>query len=316
MASLSITLGEIKKNLAMILGIDRTVANWDSVLTEDVDRIIRAGRRKFVSANPKGWKFLEQHLVVLTVAPVTTGTVTIVDGVVTLAGSTFPTDLVDNYLFQPDGGGLYEISVRTDSTHATLKDTSLDAAALTTYTLYKYRYPFASNYGGFKGPLTTARNERLEEAAVLPDYELRALRSHLTVQTGRPRLFTVSRRMADEDVALPEWYLEIWPLADDVYEIQGDMRVHLGDALGETDSDIVCNMNFSQCMAEAIYAEGELSMLVLNGPHREAFNDELEKAIAIDKRMQGVRRLLPRDGIVRQTDGYEIASGESTWAEE
>jgi len=227
-ASLSITLGEIKKNLAMILGIDRTVANWDTVLTEDVDRIIRAGRRKFVSANPKGWKFLEQHLVVLTAAPATTGTITVVDGVVTLAGSTFPTDLVDNYLLEPETGGLYQIVTRTDSTHAILKDTSLDVAALSTYTLHKYRYPFASNFGGFKGPVTTARNTELQEAAVLPDYELRALRSYTTVQTGTPKLFTVSRRIADEDVALPEWYLEFWPLADDVYEIHADMRIHLG----------------------------------------------------------------------------------------
>lgn len=315
MASLSLSLGEIKENLAMILGVTRTYSAWDATLISDVNRIIRSGRRRFFSANQ--WQFLNSRLTFLTEAPRTTGTVTVVDGVVTLAGSTFPTTAATNYLIAFDGNqGVYEIGTYTDTTHVTLKDTSLDLAAGTAYTMYKYRFDMPSNFGGSRGPVTTERNSVIEEAAILPDYTLRVLTSQETIETGRPRLFTTYQRLADEDLAVPTWYLQVFPLPDAVYEIKMDIRLQPGDSLGASNSAEICHPAFAECMAEAIYAQAEVSMSVMQGVHEQRYQTLLREAIIRDAKMQDVRRLWPQNETLRRREGWEIADGVSTWAEE
>jgi hypothetical protein len=314
MASLTLSLDELKSNLAMILGVSRTYSAWDATLIADVNRIIRSGRRRFFSANQ--WQFLDARYTVLTEAPRDTGTVQVASGVVTLTGSTFPTTAATNYLIAFDGNqGVYEIGTYTDTTHVTLKDTSLTLDAGTEYTMYKYRFDMPSNFGGTRGPVTTERNCVIEESAILPDYTLRALTSHETIQTGRPRLFTTYQRVANEDIATPTWFLQIFPLADAVYEIKLDIRLQPGDALDAADSDAIMHPAFAECMAEAIYAQAEVTMQVMQGVHEQRFQALLREAIVRDGKMRGVRRLEPRDSGYRRA-GWEISDGTSTWAEE
>lgn len=316
MASLSITLGEVKAQLGMILGVPRAPAQWGTTLAADIDRIIRSGRRRFFSANPGGWNFLRQHITILTAAPQTTGTVTVVNGVVTLAGSTFPTTAATNYLIAIEGiEGLCKIATYTNSTNVTLEDTSVNADALSTYVLYKFRFDMPSNFGGFRGPVTVARDTIMEQAAILPEYEIRAIQSHTTVQTGRPRLFTVSNRVADEDVGIPTWYFEGYPLADAVYEIEGDIILSAGDALDVDADDEICHPAFAEAMAEAIYAAGETAMQILDGVHTRRYNEMVAEALERDRRMKGVRRLLPRTND-RYRRGYEYRTADITWDEE
>jgi hypothetical protein len=304
----------LKENLALILGVSRTYSSWDATLIADVDRIIRSGRRRFFSAHQ--WAFLDSRLTILTEAPRTTGTVQVASGVVTLTGSTFPATSATNYLIAFDGNqGLYEIGAYTDSTHVTLKDTSLTLAAGTEYTMYKYRFDMPSNFGGTRGPVTTERNCEIEESAILPDYTLRALTSHETVQTGRPQIFTTYQRVADEDIAVPTWFLQVFPLPDAVYEIKLDIRLQPGDALGAAASDAICHPAFAECMAEAIYAQAEVAMQVMKGVHEQQFQILLSEAIIRDGKMRGVRRLSPDDNMNRQ-DRWWIRDGISTWAEE
>lgn len=317
MPSLSISLGEVKAQLGMILGVPRAPAQWDTTLAADVDRIIRSGRRRFFSANPSGWSFLNQHQTFLTLAPQTTGTVTVASGVVTLSGATFPTTAATNYLISIEGlNGLYKIATYTDSTHVTLEDTSASADAGSTYTLYKNRFDLPSNFGGFRGPVTVARGSILEQAAILPEYEVRAVQSHVTVRTGQPRLFTVSNRVADEDVGIPTWYLEFYPLADGVYEIEADIHLSAGDALDAASDDDICHPAFAEAMAEAIYAAGETAMQIMDGVHALRYNELIGEALERDRRMKGVRRLLPRTQNPYFIPGYEFRTAEITWDEE
>lgn len=317
MASMSISLGEVKAQLGMILGVPRAPAQWDATLTADIERIIRSGRRRFFSANPSGWHFMRQHFTILTEAPRETGTVTVVDGVVTLSGSTFPTTAATNYIMSIENQeGLFKIATYTDSTHVTLEDTSVDADAGSTYALYKFRYDMPSNFGGFRGPVTVARDTIMEQAAILPEYELRAIQSHVTIQTGRPRLFTVSSRVADEDIGIPTWYFELYPLADTVYEIEADISLSAGDASGADSDDEICHPAFAEAMAEAIYAAGETVMQVMDGVHQRRYNELIGEALERDRRMRGVRRLLPRTSYLYNLPGYEYRTAEITWDEE
>jgi hypothetical protein len=314
MASLSINNDEIRANLATILGVSRTVANWDPTLTADVNRIIRSGRRRFFSAND--WSFLTQHISFVTAAPQDTGTVTAVDGVVTLTGATFPADVVDNYLFTSEGvDGIFTVESRDSATQITLHDTSVNFAALTEYALYKNKFDLPDSFGGFRGPVSTANNEKLHESAIIPEYQVRTVQNNTVLKTGRPCLFTVSQRISDEETGIPTWYLQIYPLSDGVYKIETDIRIIPGDTLGQSSSADVMHPAFSEAMAEAIYAAAEVTMGVGQGAHEARFSQLLPEAVRKDRAIKGVVRMLNRTDNHR-VPHYEYITGEVTWDEE
>ena len=104
MATLAITNDELDAEIGQVLGISRTRTDWDPLTTAlDVDRMVRSGRRRFFSAY--NWSFLREDLVINTIAPITAGTVTIVNGAVTLTTAWSDFANFADYLFAPDGGG-------------------------------------------------------------------------------------------------------------------------------------------------------------------------------------------------------------------
>jgi hypothetical protein len=72
-------------------------------------------------------------MVTSTSTPYSTGTITVVSGVVTLAGGTFPTWAVNGRM--TIAGTEYTVAVRTDGTHLTLTNTGVNAIAGTSYSL-------------------------------------------------------------------------------------------------------------------------------------------------------------------------------------
>lgn len=315
MASLYVNNDEIRGNLATILGVSRTVANWDPTLTADINRIIRSGRRRFFSAND--WSFLTQHISFVTAATLATGTVGAVNGVVTLAGSTFPTDVVNNYLFATEGAdGIFSVKTRDTATQITLHDTSVNFAALKKYTLHKNKFDLPTNFGGFRGPVHTANNERLHESAIIPEFEVRTIQNNRVLKTGRPNLFTVSQRLADEETGIPTWYLQVYPLPDAVYKIEADVRIIPGDTLGLAGSADIMHPAFAECMAEAVYAAAEVIMGVGQGVHEIRFGQLLPEAVRKDRAIKGVTRMMNRNSQVTRVPHYEIITGKVTWNEE
>lgn len=311
MPSLSLTNTEVKARLAMVLGVDRDSANWDANLTADVDRIIRSGLRRFYSAND--WKFLRRHYPIPTVAPKEDGTVTIVSGVVTFSGATaLPSDVDSRYLFTTSTG-VYEIDTRDSDSQLTLIDTSVDADAGSSYALYKHRYDLPTNFGGFVGPVAIGNDTYLRETAVIPEFEIRGLQNLVTVQTGQPKLFAISHTIADEDLNVPTYYMEVWPLPDAVYVVDADIKLVPGDTLSGTDSTTNTHPAFSNVILEAILTEGEVAMGVSNGVHEQRFLDALVGAVEKDRRMNGVRRSLARRRDMIYDPLYYLKTGTSSW---
>jgi hypothetical protein len=312
-ASLSLTNQEIKQNLAAILGITRTIADWDSTLAADVDRIIRNGRRRFYSSHD--WRFLRVHTSFLTSAAQTTGTVTVASGVVTLVGATFPATVINNYLFEsPDG--FFEVASRDSDTQITLLDTSAnaDAAAGSTYGLHQYRFDLPSNFGGFVGPVQLENNDVLRSYAVIPDFELRTFHNRTAAETGKPKGYAVSSRLADEDLSVPTYYLTIYPLADAAYRIEADIKLVPGDTLDDTDATVNGHPAFAAAVSEAIYAEAEVFMGSFEGVHAALYEQRLVEAKRIDAAMAGSRRLLFRNrGREMRDNLYYLRTGSSVW---
>lgn len=304
MATLAIDNDEIYARLAMLCGVSRDPDDWDSTTSADMDRIIRAGRRKLFSAYD--WSFLEIRHRFATVEPYETGTVTIVSGVVTLAGGTFPTGAAGQRLYVD--GNIYEVNTRDNGTQLTLYDTSIDADAGSEFVLYSTKYSLPSNYSAIVGPVTIENSEvsaELQELPVLPEHQVRGLASNQRAYSTRPKAFSVFHTL-DEETGIPTYFLDLYPLPDRVYEVTVRVRIAPGDALAEVDE--VFPAEFSELLLEAILAAAEQIWMDKADFHTELFNKMLPDFIRKDKVAQGVRRLLPRrDGRrVSSVKNYEL----------
>lgn len=294
MASLSLNTQDIYAHLGMFLAISRDSTDWDTQTTQDVQRIIRGGLRKFYGAH--NWRMLEQNVTLVTAAPQTTGTVTIVDGVVTLVGSTWPATVVNNYLLVVSSQ-IYRVQTRNSGTQITLYDTSVDAAALTTYALYKVNYDLPSNFGGWLDPVTLENDQQLREYNSIPSWQLSTVTNAPgRIVSGRPEGFAVSQRLADEDVAVPTYFLSVYPLPDNVYTLYSRIRIQPSDGLDETATTAVANPLYGECMLEAILAAAEVYMNDTAGVHAQRFQEILQDTINKDRAMRGTQRLYPRRG--------------------
>lgn len=312
MATLALTNDEVYASLGALLGISRTYTEWDSVTLADVNRIIRSGRRRFFSAAP--WSFLEMNYPLVTTAPQSTGTVTMVNGVVTLSGATWPSDVVDNYVVEIDGG-VYSVASRDSSTQITLNDvdSTTDADAGTSYVAYKFSYALPSNFAGFLDPITRENNTQLKEYATLPEWTVRAVGNRTSVRSDEPEIFSLMQIPAST-TGIPAWYLRLYPLPDKVYVLHTRIRIQPEDTLDLSTSLPVAHAVFAECMLEAILAAGELAANDKRGEHHERFVELLAEAIKKDKSMKGTRSLRPQEAQSRVPD-YQLLVAPVTYNE-
>lgn len=310
MAVLSLTNSELYAELGRELGISRNPADWGDVTdvtttAADVDRIVRSGRRRFFSAND--WNFLEEDLQILTVAPVTAGTITVVAGVVTFSiASTPPTDSV-NYLFEPDGGGAYSVASFDSTTQITLNDTSLAVDAGSTFSMYKVKYDLPAAFGGWIGPivLENYNGQRINESRNFPDYVIRAFQGRQTVRSDKPELFSVTST-TDSETAIATHQLSLYPLPDAVYVLSTRYKINAGDTLDLADTAVVGDPVFSECYKEAVLATAEVVAFGQAGAHSQRFAELLIEAVRQDNKMQGVRYGRPRSGISRRSRFFDL----------
>jgi hypothetical protein len=124
--------------------------------------------------SPHVWSFMTSQVTTLTLrAPYSTGTVTIVLGVVTGAGVTWPSWAASGDLWV--SGVRYSVNTRDSNTQLTLNDTSVAASAGTAYTLIQHYYALPADFGslhndGFTSPrestLGPQRFKRVPERTV------------------------------------------------------------------------------------------------------------------------------------------------------
>jgi hypothetical protein len=215
--------------------------------------------------------------------------------VVTLTGSTWPSALVAEYMLKI-GSSLYRVNTRDSSTQCTLYDTTLDAAAGTTYVLYRVNYPIGTDFGGWLDPITLENENRgVQEMATIPAYELRGFSSVAGPRAGKPEAFAVTHLLATNTLAVPTYYLSIYPLVDAKYVLTGRYRVQPGDALGETGSATIIDPLFSECLLESILSVAEQNVFDAPGVHTQRYMETLVQCIEKDKLMRGTRRLKPQD---------------------
>lgn len=310
MSSLAVSNLELQQDVATVIGVDRDPANWVGTgIDDDVDRVFRAGRRKFLSLH--AWSFLEQYISISILAPASTGTVTIVNGVVTLAGSTWATNAAGQRLAVADS--VYEVDTRDTATQLTLLDTSVNADAGTAYVLYFTRYSLPSNFAAFISPVTLENNREfvdLRELAVLPDFSVRGLNSRATVLSRRPEAFAITTT-PDDETGVTVYEVLLYPLPDQAYVARSEIRINLGDALAEGGS--VMHTTFSELYRLCVLSAAESLFNGVAGVYTEQLAQSTPDFIRKDRISSGSRRLLPRStGRENYPRYFELITGSIT----
>jgi hypothetical protein len=294
MASLALTNAEIYRDLSMVMGVNRDYTQWDAQTLADARSMIRSGRRKFYAAYE--WSFLTHNITISVLAPYETGTITVADGVVTLASGTWPTNAAGQRLAFENA--VYEVATRTSNSQIILVDTSVDAAAGTEYSLYSTRYDLPSSFGAFVGPVTIEAVDEIaygmKETAILPEFEIRKLLSRTAAFADTPLLFSVTRTIADVGIGLQSYKFEMYPLPDQAYTVRGMVRINPEDSTDEADATELVHPSYAELLRLSILSAAEHTYNGSGGINSQTFMQQLPNFIRRDKVAGGARRLMPR----------------------
>lgn len=146
-STLSYDYVRLQREIGREIGYGRDPAAWtgaNAYKLVDVNDSISAGLLRFYRSH--AWEFLNPVIEVPLYARYTTGTITVVNGVVTLSGGTFPAWAAAGELVC---GELYSIASRDGNTQLTLNDTTINIAASTSYVLSQLNYELPDDFGGF-----------------------------------------------------------------------------------------------------------------------------------------------------------------------
>lgn len=148
--TLSMDLTKLREEVVQLIGGGRDYSVLSADTQAMVTEIIDSGYRRFLFPTlPKGthfWSFLRPRASMTLNAAYSTGTVTVVAGVVTLASGTFPSWAAAGVVTISNIS--YEVSTRDSDTQVTLTDTSVAESAGTSYVLDQRDYDLPDDFGG------------------------------------------------------------------------------------------------------------------------------------------------------------------------
>ena len=214
--------------------------------------------------------------------PYSTGTVTVAAGVVTGSGTNFPAWAADAELIVD--GVSYPVATRNSGTSLTLEDTSVAAAAGSSFTLIQIDYVLPELFGGFLGDLVlnktnTALGYTLERGS---KEELLSLQksgvADFASQPCRFAIFTRDQTGESDQRSL----LTVWPLPDNGYTLSGFYIINpyrLTSALPYP----MGGLPLSECLREACLAAAELEFMGTAGIHMQLFMNRLRAAVSFDR---------------------------------
>lgn len=288
MATLKLTNEEVLTALGLVMGVSRSVSNWDTQTRDDARQMIREGLRKFFNCGHQ-FNFLERPYVKSPPSDdgFKTGTVTVSGGTVTLVGGTWPLWAEDGIL-RVDGQSAY-VTDRTSGTVLTISNDGLAAAALSKFSLHRWRYPLPDDFGEFIGGVVYARGSNRGRAlrGGNNDNEIR-LRYAVNFRTGDTSMYAV---VPGSDADASKTYFAFWPTMDAESTVAGTYRTVPADQLN---ADITLDGSLVQVgqvhsgtLLAAILAAAEDYYHGGPGAHAARFETLLAASISHDKKMAG-----------------------------
>lgn len=274
-------------------GKSRNLTEWnDAEFLEDAETALDVGIRQFCQPpvlpgeqHAHQWSFMQPLFSMTTRAPYGTGTVTVVSGVATLAGGTFPSWAASGEVVVE--GISYSVNTRDSSTQVTLDDTSLNVAAGATYVLQQWDYDLPDLFGGFQGHLnygTTGsaiwgKINRVEVQEILDE------RKSPSVAVLRPQIYAV--QVKDQTGAAgTRMQLMLYPGPDAAYGVNGTYTINPW-SLTTSLPYPMGGMPHAETLRESILAAAEVEFTGTRGVHYATFIERLRTSVSFDRCQNG-----------------------------
>lgn len=297
--SLQLTFTEIGQVLGTYLSGNRTRASWSTTMETDAVNIIRKGLRKFYYPQPLGlgqpahqWSFLKPWFTTTTVAPYSTGTVTVVNGAVSGSGTTFPSTSANAWFVC--NNQYYEVANYSSATLIQLVDTAIDFSAGTSYELRFYRYALPSDFVSLEGPLTFAADESNKYCTIgqRSEFQLRSLyQNGATDAWASEPKFCAIYPASTATTAVQSWNLMLWPAPAAIFHIRGRYNVQMSDLDG-TNQYPPGGAQHSETILEAVLSEAELTYNDgVTRVHTDRFMELLAASISLDRQINSPESL-------------------------
>jgi hypothetical protein len=290
-STLAVSLTELRSEVGRFLGHGRDYASIAADPKLTVDACIHRGLRQFYFPPPlpnetksHEWSFLSPIRSLTTQAPYATGTITIVAGVVTLSGGTWPSWAASGELVY--NGVAATVNTRDSGTQLTLDDTSLAVAAGTSYQLVLAVQSLPDDFGGlaaggFTWPASTGRDS-------IPVTSIGLLMQHRQsngVQVGRPceAAIVVDAKSTSTGT---RWSVAWNPVPDAAYILSYRMNVLMDTLVATTNIYPVGGSTHGETILESClsiaetYAPDRRSSL-----HMQMFMQRLAASVALDRQL-------------------------------
>ncbi len=289
-SGLSIGYSDLQSEVGFHLGYGRGVIKaWSTAQALEIEGIVHSGVRRVyyptaVSEKLAGydWSWLKPTTTIDIQKTYSTGTITVVSGVVTLtAAGTFPSWAADAEL--TIASTVYTVATRDGDNQVTLDDTSVDEDSGTSYGLCQVDYDLPDDFGRFASDLFYGPNSNRSSIQIISVGHLLQLRASAT-STGNPRYAAVRYKSATPAAIGSRQEVLFYPTPSEDHTLHYEFEAYSGKL---TDS-LPYPLGGMQ-MAE-LYIESCLSVAETRfddearGIHSELFDRLLVDAVARDRK--------------------------------
>lgn len=258
--------------------------------TSDIEDCIQDGLRMVYASHD--WSFFKPIEDVTTTAPYTTGTVEIVDGVVTLTTGTFPSWAADGTLMVSDN--YYSVATRDSDSQITLDDTTLDVDAGTSYELGRPEIPLDAAFEAVSGDSELTyypdQNELYPPVRQRHDATIRSMQQD-DPYFDRPVYYSV-RTVEFDPTTGSRKRLAFYPTPDAAYVLRVPMILR-PTMLDDTNQYPVGGETLAAVITEACLAAAEHNLDDGEGVHEKRFLQLLPLAIRADQEKSSPTTLGP-----------------------
>ena len=262
--------------------------------TTDIEECLKDGLRDVYTAH--SWSFFRPVKEITTTAPYSTGTVGIVDGVVTLTVDpvsglgTFPSWAAVGVLKVDND--YYDVDTRDGDNQVTLEDLTVDVDAGTSYELGRPEYDLPTSCEAIEGDLVyePGQSDFYPPIRQKHDGEIRRLRQDDPYH-DRPIYYGIRTVEFDPTVGSRR-RLSLYPTPDAAYVFKARMKLR-ATMIDETNCYPVGAESLTQVITEACLAAAERNLDEQEGQHTKRFRELLPLAIAADQEMTSPTSLGP-----------------------
>jgi hypothetical protein len=248
--------------------------------TDDIEECIKDGLNDVYTAH--SWSFFRPVKEISTTAPYATGTIEVIDGVVTLTTGTFPSWAAVGVL--KVGSDYYDVDTRDGDSQVTLEDTTVDVDAGTSYELGRPEYDLPTGFEAIEGDLTyePGQSDFYPPIRQKDDGEIRRLRQDDPYH-DRPIYYGIRTVEFDPTVGSRR-RLSLYPTPDAAYVFKARMKLR-STMIDAANQYPVGAESLAQVITEACLAAAERGYDEQEQQHTKRFVELLPLAIAADQEM-------------------------------